>query len=94
MNREYRSTCQESAASSARPVSDGRRAKMTAPRASTPPPGTSPHLLTVAEVAGLLRVKTATIYVWTSKRKIPFRKVGGRLRFDREEILRWTVPET
>lgn len=50
-------------------------------------------MLTVAEVAALLRVEVSTIYVWTSKRRIPFRKVGGRLRFDREEILRWTVPE-
>lgn len=50
------------------------------------------NLLTVAEVAALLRVEVSTIYVWTSKRKIPFRKVGGRLRFDRDEILRWTLP--
>lgn len=52
------------------------------------------QLLTVEEVASLLRVEVSTIYVWTSKRKIPFRKVGGRLRFDREEILRWTVPQS
>lgn len=52
-----------------------------------------PVLLTVSEVAALLRVEVATIYVWTSKRKIPFRKVGGRLRFDRDEVLRWTLPE-
>lgn len=52
-----------------------------------------PVLLTVEEVAALLRVEVATIYVWTSKRKIPFRKVGGRLRFDRDEVLRWTTPK-
>lgn len=62
-------------------------------KASKALPGASPTtLLTVAEVAALLRVEVSTIYVWTSKRKIPFRKVGGRLRFDRDEILRWTVP--
>jgi excisionase family DNA binding protein len=66
---------------------------VTAVGASKLPPGTPPPLLTVAEVAALLRVEVSTIYVWTSKRRIPFRKVGGRLRFDREEILRWTVPE-
>jgi excisionase family DNA binding protein len=57
-----------------------------------PPPAGPLQLLTVAEVAALLRVEVSTLYVWTSKRKIPFRKVGGRLRFDRDEILRWTMP--
>lgn len=52
-----------------------------------------PQLLTVEEVAELLRVEVTTIYVWTSKRKIPYRKVGGRLRFDRDEVLQWTLPE-
>lgn len=52
-----------------------------------------PVLLTIKEVAALLRVEVSTIYVWTSKRKIPFRKVGSSLRFDRDEIMRWTLPE-
>jgi len=55
-------------------------------------PAAAPVLLTVTEVAAMLRVEVSTIYVWTSKRKIPFRKVGGRLRFDRDEILDWTLP--
>lgn len=50
-------------------------------------------LLTVEEVAELLKVKVSTIYVWTSSRKIPFRKVGGLLRFDLDEILEWTKTE-
>lgn len=94
MNREHKSTRKESATSPASPDSNGRRFKVAAVRTSKAPPGIPPQLLTVAEVAGLLRVEVSTIYVWTSKRKIPFRKVGGRLRFDRDEILRWTVPET
>lgn len=53
----------------------------------------TPQLLTVEEVAALLRVQVSTIYVWTSKRKIPFRKVGGRLRFDRSDVMRWTLPQ-
>lgn len=55
-------------------------------------PAAAPALLTVSEVAAMLRVEVSTIYVWTSKRKIPFRKVGGRLRFDHDEILAWTLP--
>lgn len=94
VNREHRSTRKGSAASPASPETAGRRVRTTAASAQKAPPGTPPQLLTVAEVAGLLRVEVSTIYVWTSKRKIPFRKVGGRLRFDRDEILRWTVPET
>jgi excisionase family DNA binding protein len=50
-------------------------------------------LLTIKEVAALLRVAVPTIYVWTSKRKIPYRKVGGSLRFDRDEIMHWTMPK-
>jgi excisionase family DNA binding protein len=59
---------------------------------SKPCPTDYPQLLTVTEAAALLRVQISTIYVWTSKRKVPFRKVGGRLRFDRDELLRWTLP--
>lgn len=66
---------------------------MSAVKPLKTPTASVPVLLTVAEVAALLRVEVSTIYVWTSKRKIPFRKVGGRLRFDRDEILRWTLPE-
>lgn len=66
--------------------------EVSAIKQQTARPADAPHLLKVEEVAALLRVEVSTVYVWTSKRKIPFRKVGGRLRFDRDEILRWTVP--
>ena len=49
--------------------------------------------LTVPEVAELLRVKERTVYTWVSKRIIPYRKAGRFTLFDRDEILRWTVPE-
>jgi excisionase family DNA binding protein len=94
VTREHKSMRKGSAPSPASPKSGGRGLKVTAARAAQAPLGSPPQLLTVVEVAGLLRVEVSTIYVWTSKRRIPFRKVGGRLRFDRDEILRWTVPET
>lgn len=56
-------------------------------------PASLPLFLTVDEVADLLRVEVSTIYVRTSKRKIPFRKIGGCLRFERDEILRWAMPK-
>lgn len=43
-------------------------------------------LLTAAEVALLLRVTTPTIYRWADDGTLPSVKVGGIVRFRREEI--------
>jgi excisionase family DNA binding protein len=51
---------------------------------------TMPQLMTIQQCAEFLQVKIDTLYTWTSNRKIPFRKVGGLLRFDRDEIVEWT----
>ena len=48
-------------------------------------------LLTRKELADYLGVSEVTIYGWTSKKKIPFRKVGRLLRFDIDEIEAWTM---
>ena len=48
------------------------------------------QLMTAAQCAEFLQVKIDTLYVWTSNRKIPFRKVGGALRFDFNEVNEWT----
>lgn len=56
-------------------------------------PDPLPRLLTVPELALLLRVKEQAIYDMVSARRIPFLKVGGRLRFDRDEIFRWMQPK-
>lgn len=48
-------------------------------------------LLDVDEAASLLQVKVGTLYSWVSKRKIPFRKVGSLVRFDRAELMAWTI---
>jgi excisionase family DNA binding protein len=71
-----------------------RGEKVSTARLKLSRPSDSEKLLTVPEIAALLRVKPATIYVWVSKRLIPYRKVGHLTRFDRDEILRWTLPET
>jgi excisionase family DNA binding protein len=52
-----------------------------------------PKLLTVPELALLLRVKEQAIYDMVSQRRIPFLKAGGRLRFDRDRIFEWMKPE-
>lgn len=47
------------------------------------------ELLTVEEVAELLRVTPKGIYAMTSGRRIPFVRVSNRVRFRRDEIERW-----
>ncbi|HEX2268091.1 MAG TPA: helix-turn-helix domain-containing protein [Pyrinomonadaceae bacterium] len=49
-----------------------------------------PRFLTVNEVADLLRCKKRTIYDMVEQERIPYRKVGGRLLFDADEIIEWT----
>lgn len=46
-------------------------------------------LLTAEEVAEILRINPSTISKWVSMQKIPFVKVGGRVRFKRDSIDRW-----
>ena len=47
----------------------------------------------------LLAIELATIYTWVSRRKIPFIKVGGALRFRPSALQEWLrkreyTPET
>jgi excisionase family DNA binding protein len=49
-------------------------------------------LWNVMQVAEFLGVRPSTVRDWVYKRKIPFRKAGESLRFDPEEIERWTLP--
>jgi excisionase family DNA binding protein len=51
---------------------------------------TLPSFLKVEEVATLLRCKKRTIYDMVEQERIPYRKVGGRLLFDVDEIIEWT----
>jgi excisionase family DNA binding protein len=52
----------------------------------------SPDLLTVPEVAALLKIKPRTIYEMVAQDRIPYRKPPGSniLRFDLDEIIAWT----
>ena len=49
----------------------------------------SSDLLTVEEVALLLRLTPKGIYAMTSGRRIPFVRISNRVRFRRGEIERW-----
>lgn len=55
---------------------------------------TTHQLMTIEQCAELLQVTTGSIYVWISKKQIPFRKLGSHrnaaVRFDFDEIMEWT----
>ena len=44
-------------------------------------------ILDIGEAADLLRMSKYTLYTMTSKRILPFFKVGRKIFFDREELL-------
>ncbi|SHJ28575.1 helix-turn-helix transcriptional regulator [Clostridium magnum] len=46
-------------------------------------------LLDVKEVAELLGVSTVTVHRMKKEGKIPYIKIGGSLKFDREDIYKW-----
>ena len=49
-----------------------------------------PRFLRVEEVADLLRCKKRTIFDMVEQGRIPYRKAGGRLLFELDEIVEWT----
>ena len=53
----------------------------------------SERLLTVKEAADFLTVKKRTIYAWVQQRRIPFRRAGRLLRFDRAELFAWAASQ-
>lgn len=53
--------------------------------------GEADRLMTVREAAHLLNVEERTVYDWVNKKKIPYRRAGGSLRFMRSELLAWTA---
>lgn len=47
------------------------------------------ELLDVKQTALLLKVKERTIYEWVRTNKIPHKKIGDLLRFNKSEIFKW-----
>lgn len=50
---------------------------------------TSQSLLTAGEVASVLNVAVKTIRQWVYRRRIPYIKINGAVRFDRQAIDQW-----
>jgi excisionase family DNA binding protein len=47
------------------------------------------RLLTLTEVLEIRRLKRSTIYAYVAARKIPHVKLGRKLFFDENDILKW-----
>ncbi len=47
------------------------------------------QILTVKEVAEMLKIKPSTVYGWAEQGIIPYFKIKGVLRFDESDILNW-----
>ena len=47
------------------------------------------NLLTVKEVAHLLRVSTQTLYKMLEQGSIPALRIGNQWRFDRQQVTEW-----
>jgi len=45
--------------------------------------------LTVKDLSAWLNMKPSTLYLWAAQGKIPYRKIHGLIRFEREAITRW-----
>lgn len=48
-----------------------------------------PEVLTVDEVAELLRVNRKTVYSAIQRGKLPARRLGTAIRISRDQVLRW-----
>ncbi|OQB75603.1 MAG: Helix-turn-helix domain protein [Deltaproteobacteria bacterium ADurb.Bin135] len=46
-------------------------------------------LLTVKELANILKSKPSTIYAWVEQGIVPYVKLNGLVRFDESDIYAW-----
>jgi len=54
----------------------------------------SGEFLTIDEASSFLRITKSTLYTWVNQRKIPFRKHGGRVVFNRQELDDWSKKQS
>lgn len=55
---------------------------------------TAPEVLTVEELAALLRVSEKTIYKAVDEKKLPARRLGTGIRISRDAIIAWLAEGT
>ncbi len=47
------------------------------------------EVLTLVELAELLKISRKTLYYWVARREIPYIKMGRHIRFERAEVFRF-----
>ena len=53
-----------------------------------------PNLISIQQAAEYLRITVGTIYQWRSQHKIPYIKVGRRVKFKKEQLDQWLTERT
>lgn len=46
-------------------------------------------LITMQKVSEITLMKKSTIYTYVARKKIPYLRLGGKLLFDEQDILKW-----
>lgn len=53
-----------------------------------------PNLMSIQQTAEYLGLSVGTIYQWRSQHKIPYIKVGRKVRFRKEQLEQWLAERT
>ena len=56
--------------------------------------GGGPNLISIQQAAEYLGITVGTIYQWRSQHKIPYIKVGRRVKFKKEQLDQWLTERT
>lgn len=51
-------------------------------------------LLSINEAAEMLNIKVTTLYKWRHEKKIPFVKMGNKLRFQEDQLIKFIEENT
>ncbi len=49
------------------------------------------QIVTIKELAAILKVKPKTLYQWAESKQIPCLKLNGAVRFDLDDIHKWVT---
>jgi len=53
-----------------------------------------PNLISIQQASEYLGITVGTIYQWRSQHKIPYIKVGRRVKFKKEQLDQWLTERT
>ena len=53
-----------------------------------------PNLISIQQAAEYVGITVGTIYQWRSQHKIPYIKVGRRVKFKKEQLDQWLTERT